>query len=336
VSLLQRRLHQVGELFTISLTIILNLRFFRIRKYSIFLLSRYSLSKIHSQPRSLVASSSSYFLSLNPLSCLYIISLSSISNLLAKLFRFKLPNTYIFLQEPYDYISLHLLKNRTHRSYTILSHCTESALVSNYTNATLSYTWLEHHLTSSAFLKSEYFYNHSSSRSDSVVYIGSDICDISSHRQRLNFLSQLDQSSFPLATYGRSVTGIFRTFSNYKGLVDNKEAVLLDSMYSLVIENAFEPYYISEKLTDALLCGCKVIYYGSPSFIRLTGPIPIFPLKSLDLASFTQAFTAASLFPQNTYNAILRSNLYRIHNSFSYSLNPSGFIIDVFNSLGQT
>ena len=332
---LSRRFHQIGQLFTILLRFTLNLRFFPLRKYSIFFLSRDSFCKLQSPPRSSLASSVSFFL-LYPFSNIYIVSLSSISTHLAIVFRLKFLNTYIHLQEPLDYITLHLQKQCTNLSYTVLSHCPESCLVSKHSNATLSYTWLENHLTTTSFLTSELFYDNLLNRSDSVVYIGSDVCDIPFHRKRLHFLSHLDQSSFPIEIYGRSITGMFNSYTRYHGSVADKETVFLASKYALILENAFEPYYISEKIIDALLCGCMVIYYGSPSFIRLTGPIPIFPMKSLDLDSFAQAYKAASLFPHNTYTATLRSNLYRIHNSFSHSLNPSGFILDVFNSLGQS
>lgn len=53
---------------------------------------------------------------------------------------------------------------------------------------------------------------------------------------------------------------IFRKYKNAKGEVENKQSVLLDSKYSLIVENS--DFIITEKLFDVILAGSIPIYYG--------------------------------------------------------------------------
>lgn len=55
---------------------------------------------------------------------------------------------------------------------------------------------------------------------------------------------------------------LFREYSSVVGIVDDKQKVIRESKFSLVIEN--DNNYVSEKLIDALIGGSIPIYFGGP------------------------------------------------------------------------
>ena len=57
---------------------------------------------------------------------------------------------------------------------------------------------------------------------------------------------------------------------------ENKWEGLLPYHYSIVIENAQEPYYFTEKIIDAMMCNTIPIYWGTPNigdYFDVTGMV---------------------------------------------------------------
>lgn len=54
--------------------------------------------------------------------------------------------------------------------------------------------------------------------------------------------------------------------------IDKKYEALDSFRYHIAIENHVHPYHWSEKLTDALLCGCLPFYAGDPALERILPP----------------------------------------------------------------
>jgi hypothetical protein len=84
-----------------------------------------------------------------------------------------------------------------------------------------------------------------------------------------NILEKLDHRFWVLQTAIRNhkmpnlrslYGGLFRKFPTAKGMIKSKHGVLLQSKFSLVIENSNS--YVSEKLFDSLIAGSIPIYFG--------------------------------------------------------------------------
>lgn len=110
-------------------------------------------------------------------------------------------------------------------------------------------------------------------------WITSGINRTESHRQRLAFLQQLQESNVPIEVYGRDLPVGTRT----AGELSNKWAGMAPYTYNLAIENyADNDWYASEKLWDALLAWCLPIYYGGGAADKLLPPGSFLRLPSLD------------------------------------------------------
>ena len=110
-------------------------------------------------------------------------------------------------------------------------------------------------------------------------WITSGISRTESHRQRLAFLQQIQDSNVPVEVYGRDLPPGTCT----AGELTNKWSGLAPYTYNLAIENfADNDWYASEKLWDALLSWCLPIYYGGGAADKLLPPGSFLRLPSLD------------------------------------------------------
>lgn len=110
-------------------------------------------------------------------------------------------------------------------------------------------------------------------------WITSGISRTASHRQRLDFLRQVQESDLPIEVYGRGLPDWTRS----AGSLHNKGSGMTPYYYNLAIENfADNEWYVSEKLWDALLCWCLPIYYGGSAADALLPPGSFLRLPSLD------------------------------------------------------
>ncbi|MBD0336845.1 MAG: glycosyltransferase [Cyanobacteria bacterium Co-bin13] len=122
-------------------------------------------------------------------------------------------------------------------------------------------------------------------------WVTSGISRTASHRQRLDFLQQLQAHRLEFDLYGRGLPD----WAVSSGPVGNKWNVMAPYYYNLAIENyADNDWYASEKLWDALLAWCLPIYYGGGAADKLLPPGSFLKLPSLDEKGlqYIQAVTA--------------------------------------------
>lgn len=116
-------------------------------------------------------------------------------------------------------------------------------------------------------------------KQNACSWVTSGINRTESHRQRLDFLKQLQDSEVPVDLYGRDLPA----WANSSGELKNKWYGMAPYYYNLAIENYAEnEWYVSEKLWDSLLAWCLPIYYGGPAADQLLPPGSFLRLPSLD------------------------------------------------------
>jgi hypothetical protein len=89
----------------------------------------------------------------------------------------------------------------------------------------------------------------------SVIQSGKRITKL--QRKRIAFIDKLAKDVPEIAIAGRD--------RNY---VDDKSSILLNSQYTIAIENSVHPGYWTEKLLDPILCGVTCFYYGDPEISK--------------------------------------------------------------------
>jgi hypothetical protein len=106
----------------------------------------------------------------------------------------------------------------------------------------------------------------------SVIQSGKRITKL--QRKRIAFINKLAVELPEISILGRD--------HNY---VDDKSLILLDSQYTVAIENSVHPGYWTEKLLDPILCGSTCFYYGDPDILKsFKSPIVI------DIDDFEKSF----------------------------------------------
>lgn len=88
------------------------------------------------------------------------------------------------------------------------------------------------------------------------------------YKDRQVFLEKLSASNPDFDLYGR-YGKVIQRISSYRGFSAIKHQTIGDYKYSLTIENSNEDWYISEKIFDALMCGCMPIYHGTKRIFDL-------------------------------------------------------------------
>lgn len=88
------------------------------------------------------------------------------------------------------------------------------------------------------------------------------------YADRRQFLEGFSKSIPQFDIYGRYSKAI-HSLPAYRGYAASKYRTLSQYRYNLAIENSIEDWYISEKIFDALLCGCMPIYSGSEKIFDL-------------------------------------------------------------------
>jgi hypothetical protein len=114
--------------------------------------------------------------------------------------------------------------------------------------------------------------------------INSNVNDLPGHRLRADFVSNLCSRGMKLNLYGHPY---WARYGQYKGRANSgKWPAYLTSKYVLVIENEISPYYWTEKFTDAILCYCIPIYYGSTKISEYFPEGSYIPLDINKLSAF--------------------------------------------------
>lgn len=109
-----------------------------------------------------------------------------------------------------------------------------------------------------------------------ISLITSDKSFTSGHVDRLRFVRKIKQ------VYGDSVDVFGRGFKS----VGDKWDALAPYKYTIVIENCQAPHYWTEKLSDAMLAGCHIVYYGATD---VTDYFPSASITPIDINDFVSA-----------------------------------------------
>jgi hypothetical protein len=109
------------------------------------------------------------------------------------------------------------------------------------------------------------------------------------YEDRRKFLEGFSSLTPQFDIYGRYSKAI-NSLPAYRGYAASKYQTISKYRYNLAIENSIEDWYISEKIFDALLCGCMPIYCGSEKIFDLIPNewfhfLPNLSPKSIKLAS---------------------------------------------------
>jgi Glycosyltransferase family 10 (fucosyltransferase) C-term len=120
-----------------------------------------------------------------------------------------------------------------------------------------------HHMATAAELNTI-----SPSREKLICSVVSGFNGVPGYEDRRKFLEGLSKSTPQFDIYGRYSKAIY-SLPAYRGYAESKYQTLSHYRYNLAIENSIEDWYISEKIFDALLCGCMPIYYGSEKIFDL-------------------------------------------------------------------
>ncbi len=110
-------------------------------------------------------------------------------------------------------------------------------------------------------------------KTKTLSLITSDKSFTRGHVDRLRFVNKLKEA------YGDMVDVFGHGFKS----VPDKWDALAPYKYTIAIENRPSPHYWTEKLTDAMLAGCHVIYHGAPN---VSDYFPSSPITPVDIRDF--------------------------------------------------
>lgn len=120
-----------------------------------------------------------------------------------------------------------------------------------------------HHMATAADLNTI-----NTGRKKLICSVVSGFNGVPGYEDRRKFLEGFSKSTPQFDIYGRYSKAI-SSLPAYRGYAASKYRTLSQYRYNLAIENSIEDWYISEKIFDALLCGCMPIYYGSEKIFDL-------------------------------------------------------------------
>jgi hypothetical protein len=192
---------------------------------------------------------------------------------------------YLFFSEPSAY--RHLYNNDLPEEFfernqvTVISHFPDpSSIIASgkfrYLRA-FSY-YHNHHGASPQIL----FGLDPQKRTKQVFAISSGLKGIAGNEARKHFITTLARSNPQFDFYGRFSREAY-AMPNYRGPWTLKWQLLERYRYNLVIENSpQEDWYISEKIYDALLCGCMPIYHGTYKILEVLPKEWFYYLPSLE------------------------------------------------------
>lgn len=129
----------------------------------------------------------------------------------------------------------------------------------------------------------------SPNRQKLICSVVSGFNGVPGYADRRKFLEDFSKSTPQFDIYGRYSREIY-SLPAYRGYAASKYQTISQYRYNLAIENSIEDWYISEKIFDALLCGCMPIYSGSEKIFDLLPNewfhfLPDLSSKSIKLAT---------------------------------------------------
>jgi hypothetical protein len=177
----------------------------------------------------------------------------------------------LFFHEPKDYSHLYqttLDESFSSKKIQVVSHLESPAefIVNPFLiefHRSIPYVHFHHGAEKDQLMSIESF-----QRNKLICSIISGFTGIPGYEPRRRFIQQLSQVTPDFHVYGRYSKKV-AALRQYSGQCGLKWQTLKNYRYNLVIENSNEEYYISEKIFDALICGCMPIYYGSEKIFEI-------------------------------------------------------------------
>ena len=115
-----------------------------------------------------------------------------------------------------------------------------------------------------------------------IFTLTSGLSGIPGNSLRKRFIERLAKTNSQFDFYGRFSRDAF-SLKNYKGLCSLKYKLLASYKYNLILENSpGEVGYITEKIFDALICGCMPVFHGSKKIFELLPAKWFYYLPSLE------------------------------------------------------
>ena len=142
-------------------------------------------------------------------------------------------------------------------------------------------------------------------RTKLICSITSGLTGIPGHQSRRIFLESFSAACPDFDLFGK-FSELSAAIPAYRGQCISKWRTVSQYKYSLVIENATDDYYISEKIFDALICGSMPIYHGSNKIFEVLPKEWFYYLPSLDISEISKlnAFIATDAYKTVSDNRV--------------------------------
>jgi hypothetical protein len=84
------------------------------------------------------------------------------------------------------------------------------------------------------------------------------------HKLRHKIVQRILATDLDIDIFGTGITDIFRSNDKrIKGRIEDKSLAFSGYDYTIAIENTKYDYYLTEKYTDPIICGCVPLYWGA-------------------------------------------------------------------------
>lgn len=198
-------------------------------------------------------------------------------------------NVLIVIREPKDYAPRyinHLSKSFFENNHvTVLSHLESLKYFINGADSIQSINFIRsffypnyHHWATPEVLSSI----DGAPRKKQIFTLTSGLSGIPGNSLRKRFIERLSNTNGQFDFYGRFSRDAF-SLKNYRGLCPLKYKLLTSYKYNLILENSpGEEGYITEKIFDALICGCMPVFHGSKKIFELLPAKWFYYLPSLE------------------------------------------------------
>jgi hypothetical protein len=169
-------------------------------------------------------------------------------------------NILQFLWEPYELLDINKIAKyaESHKGY-IVAH--DRRLIGNHILYHIPYL-------SPLPLSSD----HTKPKKNRMSIIASSKGYLNGHKLRHLIIQKILNSNLDIHIYGNGIKDVFRVNdTRIKGFIEHKPDALSEYEYTISIENTKYDYYLTEKFTDPIICGCVPLYWGANNVSSIFG-----------------------------------------------------------------
>ena len=150
-----------------------------------------------------------------------------------------------------------------------------------------------------------------------ICSVVSGFSGVPGYQRRREFIESFASSQPRFDLYGR-LSKEAASLAAFRGGCARKWHTLGEYRYNLVIENATDDYYISEKIFDALICGCLPVYHGSERIFELLPEDWFYYLPRLDASEIPALNRFVESDAYQKVASIRASIAQTVHEKFSF------------------